>query len=120
MNNYEVVFIVRPDADENIVKGTIQKVSEIVGNLKGQIIKTEEWGKKRLAYAIKKHSEGNYIMVNMSSTPETCKEVERVLRLSEDVIRYQTVRKVEEKTTRKTKKKTTSAHKETNDERKPE
>jgi len=46
MNNYEVVFIVRPDADENIIKGTIQKVSETVGNLKGQIIKTEEWGKQ--------------------------------------------------------------------------
>ncbi len=100
-NNYEVVFIIRPDAGDDIVKGIIQKVREIVEGQQGQVVKVDEWGKRRLAYHIKKYSEGFYVCADTSSTPAASKEVERILRLNEDVIRYQTVRKEEAKIVQK-------------------
>lgn len=113
MNKYEVVFIGRPDAGEEIIKGVIQRVRETVENLNGQVIKVEEWGKRRLAYPIKKYSDGYYVFVETSSNSQASKEVERILRLHEDVIRYQTIKKVEEKVVHKIKKAISQA-KETN------
>lgn len=104
-NNYEVVFIVRPDAGEDITKGIAQKVREIVEGQSGQVIKVEEWGKRRMAYPIRKYPDGYYIFVNISAPPAASKEVERILRLNEDVIRYQTVKKIKEKIVKKTKNK---------------
>ncbi|HLA50763.1 MAG TPA: 30S ribosomal protein S6 [Thermodesulfobacteriota bacterium] len=102
-NNYEVVFITRPDAGEDVIKGIIQKVKETVEGLNGQVVKIEEWGKRRMAYPIRKHADGHYIFANISSSPAASKEVERILRLNEDVIRYQTVKKIETKAVKKTK-----------------
>ncbi len=96
-NNYEVVFITRPDAGDDVIKGIIQKVKETVEGLNGQVVKIEEWGKRRMAYPIRKHADGHYVFANISSSPATSKEVERILRLNEDVIRYQTVKKIETK-----------------------
>ncbi|MEK6599770.1 MAG: 30S ribosomal protein S6 [Deltaproteobacteria bacterium] len=102
-NNYEVVFITRPDAGEDVIKGIIQKVKDTVDGLNGQVVKIEEWGKRRMAYPIRKHADGHYIFANISSSPAASKEVERILRLNEDVIRYQTVKKIETKAVKKTK-----------------
>ncbi|HBR16615.1 MAG TPA: 30S ribosomal protein S6 [Deltaproteobacteria bacterium] len=104
-NHYEVVFIARPDAGDIVTKGIIQKVRETVEGLNGQVIKVEEWGKRRMAYPIRKYPDGYYVFVEISANPQTSKEVERILRLNEDVIRYQTIRKIETKTVKKTKKK---------------
>jgi len=104
-NNYEVVFITRPDAGDDVIKGIIQKVKETVEGLNGQVVKIEEWGKRRMAYPIRKHADGHYVFANISSSPATSKEVERILRLNENVIRYQTVKKIETKAAKKNKEK---------------
>ena len=103
-NNYEVVFIVRPDVADDAIKGIIQKVKEAVEGLNGRVNRVDEWGKRKMAFQIKKYSEGYYIFVDISSTPAASKEVERILRLNEDVIRYQTVKKPAAKVVKETKK----------------
>ena len=103
-NNYEVVFIVRPDAADDAIKGIIQKVKEAVEGLNGRVNRVDEWGKRKMAFQIKKYSEGYYIFVDISSPPPASKEVERILRLNEDVIRYQTVKKPAAKVVKETKK----------------
>lgn len=104
-NSYEVVFIARPDAGDDLIKGIVQKVKETVEGQSGQVVKVEEWGKRKLAYPVRKHADGYYVFLNISATPAASKEVERILRLNEDVIRYQTVKKTEVKAAKKIKKK---------------
>ena len=104
-NNYEVVFITRPDAGDDIIKGIIQKAKDTAEGLQSEVVKVEEWGKRKMAYPIRKYSDGHYVLLNISANPAACKEVERILRLNEDVIRYQTVKKIEIKPAKKAKKK---------------
>lgn len=104
-NSYEVVFITRPDAGDDIIKGIAQRVKETVEGQGGQVVKVEEWGKRKLAYPIKKYSDGYYVFLNISADPAASKEVERILRLNEDVIRYQTIKKIEVSGAKKAKKK---------------
>lgn len=92
MNRYETVCIVKPDVGDDAIKGVIAKSSEQLTSEGGEVIKLEEWGRRRLAYPIMKKNEGYYFVLTYSSLPETSKEIERTLRLSEDVLRYQTVK----------------------------
>src|SRR4030066_2314159 len=96
-NNYEVVFSVRPDVADDAIKGIIQKVKEAVEGLSGRVNRVDEWGKRKMAFQIKKYSEGYYIFVDISSPPAASKEVERILRLNGDVIRYQPEKKPAER-----------------------
>lgn len=96
MNNYETVCIVRPEATEEAVKAIIQKAEASIGAGGGKVNRVEEWGRRKLAYHIRKKSEGYYFICDYSSPAEASRELERTLRLNEDVLRYQTV-KVEER-----------------------
>jgi len=89
---YELLFAVRPDAGEDTVKGVIQRVKELVEGSKGQVIKTEDWGKRKVAYPLHKYPEGHYVLVNLTGPPALPKEIERVLKTNEDVLRCQTVK----------------------------
>lgn len=104
-SKYEVVFIVRPDAGEDIIKGIVQKAKEIVESLHGEVVKIEEWGKRRMAYHIKKYSEGYYVFMNISANPEISKEMDRILSLHEDVIRHQIIKEIKKTIRQKIKKK---------------
>lgn len=92
MNNYETVGIVKPDVPDDAVKAIIQKASNAVTSDGGEITKLDEWGRRRLAYPIEKKNEGYYFVLEYRSNPAASKEVERLLQLNEDVLRYQTVR----------------------------
>lgn len=92
MNRYETVCIVRPDVGDDVIKGVITKASELIAGEGGEVLKLDEWGRRRLAYPIMKKNEGYYFVLTYSSLPETSKEIERSLRLNEDVLRYQTVK----------------------------
>ncbi|MBE7414657.1 MAG: 30S ribosomal protein S6 [Deltaproteobacteria bacterium] len=103
MNRYETVCIVRPDIAEDAIKGIIQKASSSLEGAGGTVIRVDEWGRKKLAYPIQKKGEGYYFVLQYMSSPEASKEIERLFKLSEDVLRYQTIRiiatkKAEEKT----------------------
>ena len=92
MNKYETISIINPNVDEAGIKELIQKFSDLI-NKTGKVISVEELGKKKLAYKIKKHSEGSYVLINFEAKPELITELERVYRITDDVIKFITVRK---------------------------
>lgn len=92
MNNYETVCVVRPDVSDDVVKAIIQKATATLESGKGTIARVDEWGRRRLAYPIQKKNEGFYFVLTFTSNAEVSKEINRQLRLNEDVLRYQTVR----------------------------
>ena len=92
MRKYETIFILNPDLSEEDSREAIEKVTGIVQSLQGEVLKTEEWGKKRLAYEIKRMSKGLFVILHFMGTTEVLTELERNLRLMDAVLKYQTVR----------------------------
>lgn len=95
MNRYETVFIINPNVEDAGVKALIEKFSNLINN-DGKVEKVDELGKKKLAYEIKKHKEGNYVVINFEANPELIKELERIYRITDEVIKFIVVRKDEE------------------------
>lgn len=94
MNKYETVFIINPNIEDSGVKALIEKFSNLI-NSDGKVDSVEELGKKKLAYEIKKHKEGNYIAINFEANPELIKELERIYRITDEIIKFIVVRKDE-------------------------
>ena len=97
MNKYEVVYIIDPAVEEEARKALIARFNELITGNGGSVDKVEEWGKKRLAYAIDYKTEGYYVLVNFQAEAELPKELERNLQISDSVIRYQVIRQIERK-----------------------
>jgi small subunit ribosomal protein S6 len=92
MNDYEVTYILRPALEESEVEERANAVAEIVKSQGGEVNAVERLGKKRLAYEIKDVREGNYVVMQFKSEPAASKELERLLKLREDVLRAIVVR----------------------------
>lgn len=92
MRIYEELFIVRPDAAEEEVDQFVEQMRNVVTNAAGTVDKVEKWGKRRLAYRVDKYREGAYVLFQFSSGPDTVREFERRLRVSDLVIKFLTVR----------------------------
>jgi len=92
MRVYEELFILKPDTVEEEVDGFVEQIQHVITNGKGTIDKTDKWGVRKLAYRVQKYSEGLYVLIQFSSTPDLVKEVERRLRVSDAVIKFITVR----------------------------
>ncbi|MBR3906047.1 MAG: 30S ribosomal protein S6 [Clostridia bacterium] len=97
MNKYEVVYIIDPAVEEEARKELIAKYNDLIANNGGSVDKVEEWGKRRLAYAIDYKTEGYYVLVNFQAESELPKELERNLQISDSIIRYQVIRLLEKK-----------------------
>ncbi|MHB8141311.1 MAG: 30S ribosomal protein S6 [Vulcanimicrobiaceae bacterium] len=87
MNDYEVTYILRPALEESDVEAYSARVAEIVTGQGGEIVAIEKLGKKRLAYAIADVREGSYVAMHFRGEPAVAKELERQLKLQEDVLR---------------------------------
>ena len=85
-NNYEVMFIINSTLAEDAIKAAVEKFTGLIAK-NGEVTKVEEMGKRRLAYPIMKMSEGYYVLVEFTSNPEFPKELDRVLNISDEVIR---------------------------------
>ena len=92
MNRYETVFILHPSLDEEALKANIEKFKGVIENGKGVVENIDLWGKRKLAYDIKKVSEGIYVLVNFNSDPELPKELDRVFRITDTVIRHMIIK----------------------------
>ncbi len=92
MNIYELVYIIQPNLDDEGVKAVDDRIGQAITGEDGTITSTDYWGKRRLAYPIKGHFEGHYILHNLSMLPTAVLNVERQLRLSEDVLRFLVIR----------------------------
>ncbi len=88
MRNYELVVIVHPDLDENGLNSVIDKIKGWITDAGGSITKVDLWGKKRMAYAIRKQREGQYVLFQADIAPEFNAELERNLRFLEPIMRY--------------------------------
>ena len=93
---YELVYIVSPEASEQAVADLHTQVEQIIERLKGTLDKTENWGRRKLAYDIGKHREGTYVVETITGSGELMKEIDRRLRVSDAVIRHLVVRVDEE------------------------
>jgi small subunit ribosomal protein S6 len=85
------MYITRPDLDEESLKNNREKVQSVITQNGGEILETQDMGKRRLAYPIKKLREGVYTVVQFKSETDTVKELERNLRLDDNVIRHMVI-----------------------------
>ena len=92
MRHYEIMIILNPETDERTIAPTLEKLLQIVPSSGGTVDKIDTWGKRRLAYDIKKKSEGFYAVVDMTTTPEIAQELDRQLGLNESVLRTKLLR----------------------------
>ena len=98
MNKYEMMYIIDAALEDAPRKELIEKVSAQIAANGGVVEKVDEWGKRRLAYAINYKTEGYYVLVNFSAESEVPHEMERLLQINEQVLRYLVIR-LEEKHT---------------------
>ncbi len=92
MRIYEELFIVKPEAPEEEIDQVIEQFKTLITTPGGTVNKVEKWGKRRLAYRVDKHREGHYVLLQFTAEPEAVKELERRLRVSDQVIKFLTVR----------------------------
>lgn len=93
MREYELVFIVHPDLDENAFQEVVERVQGWITEDGGQITKTDLWGKRKLAYPIRKQTEGQYVLMNTQMNPQFGATLERNLRFLEPVLRFSVIAK---------------------------
>jgi small subunit ribosomal protein S6 len=95
MRRYETVFIVNPELSEDQRQPLFDKLNGLVPEDQGMLVKLDEWGSKKLAYVIKKHTRGYYVLMDFCGDGALVKEIERNLRLDDRVLKYMTVLKDE-------------------------
>jgi small subunit ribosomal protein S6 len=88
MRNYELVCIVQPDLDETAFNETVERVKSWITDAGGSVSKVDVWGKRKLAYLIRKQREGQYVLLQAQIAPAFNSELERNLRFLEPVMRY--------------------------------
>ena len=89
---YENVFIARQDISTAQVEAMTAQFSEIIKGQGGEVGKTENWGLRNLTYRIKKNKKGHYVLMNITASGAAVTELERNMRINEDILRYMTVR----------------------------
>ena len=95
MNFYETGFLIAPNLSDEETEALIRQMAEAVVSRNGNLVRTEKWGKRKLAYRLKKFNEASYVFLHYESQPDAAQELARRLRQSEAVLRYLTVRKEE-------------------------
>jgi len=93
MRRYETVFIVDPELSEEQHQQLFNKLKGLVPDDQGMLVEFDEWGSKRLAYEIKKHTRGYYVLMDFCGDGALVKEIERNMRLDDRVLKYMTVLK---------------------------
>lgn len=92
MNKYELIVIVKPSLEEDAIKAEFESVHELITRFGGTIEKVDNWGKRRLAYEIKKFNDGFYSFITFTSNGDAPNEIEQRMRIKENLLRYLIVR----------------------------
>ena len=92
MRDYELVVILSPELAEEDIPAAIDRLSQLIADRGGEVKDVERWGRRKLAYPIKKHLEGNYLVTQVRLDPDRTSDVEAGLRISEEVLRHLLVR----------------------------
>ena len=88
MKKYEVMYIIRPNVDEEGKKAIIEKINNVFVKAASTVSEVKEWGLRELAYEIDGETKGYYVLLNVEATPEAVKEFDRVANIDEAVIRH--------------------------------
>lgn len=91
MRTYETIFIVNPQIVGDEYTAVVDKFKGVLTDQAAEILKVDEWGTKRLAYPVKKHEQGTYVLVNFNAENVVIKEFERRMRLDDAIIKFQTL-----------------------------
>jgi small subunit ribosomal protein S6 len=93
MREYELIFIVHPDLDENAFNEVLNRIKGWISEEGGEITKADLWGKRKFAYPIRKQIEGQYVLLHTKMEAKICAQLERNLRYLEPVMRYSLIAK---------------------------
>jgi len=88
LQDYELVLVVSPEVNEDAFEATLKNVSQFITGKGGVISEEERWGKRKLAYPIKRSMEGNYVLTRCKMSPNWAKELDANLNISENVLRH--------------------------------
>ena len=88
MRKYELVCIIQPDLDETAFKGAVERVQSWVTEAGGSVAKVDVWGRRRLAFPIRKQRDGQYVLLNVTLDPKSASDLERNIRYLETVLRH--------------------------------
>jgi small subunit ribosomal protein S6 len=91
--DYELGFILSPEVSEEQTRAILDRVEQVVANHNGEVVRVNQWGRRRLGYPIQRHRDGFYVFIDMILTPETVIELERTLKVSEEVLRHMVKRR---------------------------
>lgn len=88
MNHYELMYIVAPHVEGEALEAVIARVEELINSVGGSITDVKKWGKRRLAYEINDIKDGFYVLITFDTPPQSLTEIDRVLKLTEQIIRF--------------------------------
>lgn len=97
MRDYETLYIIKPDVEAERIPAVVEKFKQLVLDNGGEIVKVEEWGKRRLAYEVQKIREGYYVLMNFKSSTAASQELERIFKITDEILRYLVIRLDEQK-----------------------
>ena len=87
MRKYEIIFIAHPDLDEENLNNVVEKVKGWIADDKGEVVSVDNWGKKRMAYRIRKQRDGQYILITANMDPAAVKNLSQNMRFVESIMR---------------------------------
>ena len=93
MRKYELMLILPAESDESVVTRVVERINSTLSDGKGQVGKLDRWGRRRLAYEIAHQSEGYYLVAELEADPAALAELDRVLHLADDVIRFKVIQR---------------------------
>jgi len=88
MRQYEIMFILPAEADDKVIGGVTDRIGQVVARSGGEVGKIDRWGRRRFAYEIDRTTEGFYLVVEFTADPADVRELDRVLTLADDVVRF--------------------------------
>ena len=92
MHHYETLFIVHSELPEAQVRETVDRIRRLIESMGGEITELQDWGLRELAYPIRKQPRGIYVLVQYAARPEVVKELQRAMKLSDEILRFVSVR----------------------------
>ncbi len=97
MNYYEKIVIIDPNLDDGAVEEIVEKIKGVVIKQGGEIFKTENWGRRKLAYILNKQQKGNYILLHFKSPPSTISELEKLCNVVDSILKFMVVKLTKKK-----------------------
>ncbi|MBI3953563.1 MAG: 30S ribosomal protein S6 [Chloroflexi bacterium] len=93
LRDYELVMILSPEVEDSAVPTVLERVGKYVQSHGGEVVQADNWGRRKFAYPIKRHGEGNYVRSQLKLAPESTRELESNLRVTEEILRHLLIRK---------------------------